>query len=132
IRRVVDGRTVARLDNQRVLRFSWDGTRVVTVPILSGSDVTLLEWQTGKVIWRQAGDPAMVGRPAFAMSQPNGTAMAIGVGRAASTRASRRRYAPGKRMPHPIINPLAPAATTTESSSTPCAITKSSSPGAMP
>jgi len=80
IRRVVDGRTVARLDNQRVLRFSWDGTRVVTVPILSGSDVTLLEWQTGKVIWRQAGDPAMVGRPAFAMSQPNGTAMAIGVG----------------------------------------------------
>jgi len=80
IRRVVDGRTVARLDNQRVLRFSWDGTRVVTVPVLSGSDLTLLEWQTSKVIWRQAGDPAMVGRPAFAMSQPNGTAMAIGVG----------------------------------------------------
>ena len=52
--------------------------------------------------------------------------------RAASTSASRRRYAPGKRMAQPIINPLAPAATTTESSSTPCAITKSSSPGAMP
>ena len=80
IRRTLDGRAMARLDDRRVLRFSWDGTRVVTVPILSGSDVTLLEWQTGKVIWRQAGDPAMVGRPAFAMSQPNGTAMAIGVG----------------------------------------------------
>jgi hypothetical protein len=80
IRRTLDGRTVARLDNQRVLRFSWDGTRVVTVPILSGSDVTLLEWQTGKQLWRQSGDPSMVGRPAFAMAQPNGTAMAIGVG----------------------------------------------------
>ncbi len=80
IRRTLDGRAVARLDDRRVLRFSWDGTRVVTVPILSGTDVTLLEWQTGKVLWRQAGDPAMVGRPAFAMAQPNGTAMAIGVG----------------------------------------------------
>ena len=80
IRRTLDGRAVARLDDRRVLRFSWDGTRVVTVPILSGSDVTLLEWQTGKVLWRLAGDPTMVGRPAFAMAQPNGTAMAIGVG----------------------------------------------------
>ncbi len=80
IRRTLDGRAVARLDDRRVLRFSWDGTRVVTVPILRGTDVTLLEWQTGKVLWRQAGDPTMVGRPAFAMAQPNGTAMAIGVG----------------------------------------------------
>ena len=80
IRRTLDGRAVARLDNRRLLRFSWDGTRVVTAPILSGSDVTLLEWQTGKVLWRLAGDPSMVGRPAFAMAQPNGTAMAIGVG----------------------------------------------------
>jgi hypothetical protein len=80
IRRTLDGRAVARLDNQRILRFSWDGTRVVTVPIVSGSDVTLLEWQTGKQLWRQSGGPATVGRPTFAMAQPNGTAMAIGVG----------------------------------------------------
>jgi hypothetical protein len=80
IRRTLDGRAMARLEDRRVLRFSWDGTRVVTVPILRGSDVTLLEWQTGKVLWRQAGDPTMVGRPAFAMAQPNGTAMAIRVG----------------------------------------------------
>jgi hypothetical protein len=80
IRRTLDGRMVARLDNRRVLRFSWDGMRVVTVPVFAGTDVTLLDWQTGKVLWRQAGDPAMVGRPAFAMAQPSGMAMAIGVG----------------------------------------------------
>ena len=80
IRRTVDGRTVAHLDNRRVLRFSWDGAWVVTVPVLTGGDVTFLNWQTGNVLWRQAGDPASVGRAAFAVAEPNGTAMAIGLG----------------------------------------------------
>jgi hypothetical protein len=80
IRRTLDGRVVARLDSQRVLRFSWDGTRVVTAPFFRGTEVTLLDWQTGKVLWRQAGDPATDYRPAFAMAQPNGPAMAIALG----------------------------------------------------
>jgi hypothetical protein len=80
IRRTLDGRTVARLDGRRVLRFSWDGMRVVTVPFFAGHDVTLLDWQTGKVLWRHAGDPGSDGAPAFAMAQPNGPAMAIALG----------------------------------------------------
>jgi hypothetical protein len=77
IRRTLDGGIVARLDGRRVLRFSWDGMRVVTVAIFTLDDVTLLDWQTGKVVWRSAG----AGRPAFAIAQPNGTAMAIALGR---------------------------------------------------
>jgi hypothetical protein len=80
IRRTLDGRTVARLDGRRVLRFSWDGMRVVTVPLFAGHDVTLLDWQTGNVLWRHAGDPGSDGAPAFAMAQPNGPAMAIAAG----------------------------------------------------
>src|ERR1700737_2445637 len=37
IRRTLDGRIVARLDNRRVVRFSWDGMRLVTLPVLSGN-----------------------------------------------------------------------------------------------
>src|ERR1700694_219455 len=80
IRRTLDGRSVARLDNRRVLRFSWDGMRVVTVDIAAGNDVTFLDWPTGKVVWRQAAHPAAAGLPAFTMAQPNGTAMAIALG----------------------------------------------------
>jgi hypothetical protein len=80
IRRIMDGRILARLDDRRVLRFSWDGLRVVTVPFFIGNDATLVEWQAGKVLWRQAGDPASGGRPTFAMAQPNGSAMVIAIG----------------------------------------------------
>jgi hypothetical protein len=80
IRRTLDGRIVARLDNRRVLRFSWDGMRVVTVAAYIGHDVTLLDWQTGKVLWGQAGDPGTDGRPAFAIAEPKGLAMAIALG----------------------------------------------------
>jgi hypothetical protein len=68
---------MARLDNQRVLRFSWDGTRVVTVGMFTLDDVRLVDWQTGNVVWRP---PANAGRPAFALAQPNGTAVAIALG----------------------------------------------------
>jgi hypothetical protein len=80
IRRTLDGRILARLDNRRVLRFSWDGMRVITVPLFAGHDVTLLDWQTGNVLWRHAGDPGTDDAPAFAMAQPNGPAMAIAIG----------------------------------------------------
>ena len=79
IRRTLDGKIVARLDNRRVVRFSWDGMRLVTLPFLSGNDVTLLDWQTGHILWQRAAD-ATDGRPAYAMAQPNGPAMAIAFG----------------------------------------------------
>lgn len=80
IRRMVDGRVLARLDNRRVLQFSWDGARVVTVPFFGAPDVTLLDWQTGKVLWRQVRDQATDGQPVYAMAQPNGPAMAVALG----------------------------------------------------
>jgi hypothetical protein len=80
IRRTVDGRVVARLDNRRVVQFSWDGLRVVTVPFFGAPDVTLLDWQTGKVLWRQARDLLSDGQPVYAIAQPSGPAMAIAFG----------------------------------------------------
>ena len=81
IRRTLDGRIVARLDNRRVLRFSWDGMRVVTAPAFTGNDVTLLDWQTQNVVWQQPRDTATDRRPIFSMAQPNGPAIAIALGR---------------------------------------------------
>ena len=78
IRRTVDGKVVADVANQRVLRFSWDDTRVVTVPAFAGlgrNDVELIEWQTGKTLWRQSGLNTYGN--AFALPQPNGPNMAI-------------------------------------------------------
>ncbi|HEX9095758.1 MAG TPA: Ig-like domain-containing protein [Candidatus Dormibacteraeota bacterium] len=81
IRRTSDGRVMARIDKQRVLRFSWDDRRVVTAPFFPGlgpTDVELLEWQTGKVLWRLPGSSATEGgRTVYAMPQPNGPSMAI-------------------------------------------------------
>jgi hypothetical protein len=81
IRRTLDGRIVARLDDRRVLRFSWDGMRVLTAPTFTGNDVTLLDWQTGNVVWRQPRDTATDRRPIFSMAQPNGPAVAFALGR---------------------------------------------------
>jgi len=78
IRRTLDGRIMGRLDNRRVLRFSWDGMRVVTVAMATGNDANLLDWQTGNVLWRPPADNT--GLPAFVAAQPNGTAMAIALG----------------------------------------------------
>ena len=79
IRRTVDGKVVANLANQRVLRFSWDDLRVVTVPAFAGlgpNDVQFIEWQTGKTLWRLSGSLNTYGN-AFALPQPNGPNMAI-------------------------------------------------------
>jgi hypothetical protein len=84
IRRIADGRVVARVDKQRILQFSWDSKRVVTAPFFMGmgpNEIALLDWQTGKILWRQPADPAIGGvRPVYAMAEPNGPAMAIAVG----------------------------------------------------
>jgi hypothetical protein len=79
IRRTVDGKVVANVANQRVLRFSWDDMRVVTIPAFTGpgpNHVELIEWQTGKTLWRQPGSSSTYGT-AFALPQPNGPNMAI-------------------------------------------------------
>jgi hypothetical protein len=84
IRRTSDGRVMARIDNQQVVRFSWDDRRVVTAQVFIGvgsNDIELVEWQTGKTLWRQLGNPAQQGaRPVAAIAQPNGLGMAIAFG----------------------------------------------------
>jgi hypothetical protein len=83
IRRTVDGKVVANLANQRVLRFSWDDTRVATGPGFDGlgaNDVELIEWQTGKSLWRHPGNTGTNGAGnVFAMAQPNGANIAIAI-----------------------------------------------------
>jgi hypothetical protein len=88
IRRTSDGRVMARIGNQQVVRFSWDDRRVVTAPVFLGvgpNDVELVEWQTGKTLWRGPGNPAQQGaRPVVAIAQPNGLGMAIAFGQPSS------------------------------------------------
>jgi hypothetical protein len=83
IRRTVDGKVVANVANQRVLRFSWDDMRVVTGPAFAGlgpNDTELIEWQTGKSLWRQSGNSGTNGGgTVYAMAQPNGPNIAIAV-----------------------------------------------------
>jgi len=79
IRRTNDGQVVGHAGTQRVLRFSWDDMRVVTgsLPGMSPTtNVELMEWQTGKTLWRQPGSPTTYGT-AYALPQPNGPNIAI-------------------------------------------------------
>jgi len=84
IRRTSDGELVARIDNRGVLRFSWDDMRLVAGPFFAGAgpgEVALIEWRTGKILWRQQGDATTNGgRPVFAIAQPSGPGMAIAIG----------------------------------------------------
>jgi len=84
IRRTSDGKVMARIDNQQVVRFSWDDMRVLAAPVFTGvgpNDIELVEWQTGKTLWRRPGNPAQQGaRPVVAIAQPNGLGMAIAFG----------------------------------------------------
>jgi hypothetical protein len=81
IRRTSDGKAVARLDKQRIVRFSWDDMRVVAAPFSPGTGpnaVELIEWQTGKTIWRQPGISGTDGGgTVYAMPQPKGPSIAI-------------------------------------------------------
>jgi len=78
IRRIADGRVVARLDKQWVAGFSWDGMRVVTAPFVTGIEteaVRVIDWQKGKILWQQVG-----GSPVNSMAQPNGPNVVISIG----------------------------------------------------
>ena len=83
IRRTSDGAIVARLKDQRVVQFSWDGQRVVTAPAYGSSqrnEIDLVDWQSGKVLWRLPGTSGTDGsQPVAAMAQPNGTKMVVAV-----------------------------------------------------
>ncbi|HKV29596.1 MAG TPA: Ig-like domain-containing protein [Candidatus Dormibacteraeota bacterium] len=82
IRRVSDGHEVARLDNQTVVAFSWDGSRVVTMPAIGTSapnEARLVDWQSGKVLWRLPG-PTTAGTAVYALPHPNGADLVVGIG----------------------------------------------------
>ncbi len=84
IRRVSDGKEVARLDNQRVVAFSWDGTRVVTMPApgsFGTNEARLVDWKSGSILWRLPGPPGSNGEEgASALARPNGTELVVAVG----------------------------------------------------
>ena len=83
MRRTADGQIVGQVGKQRVLRFSWDDLRVVTGPFFAGTgdDLALIEWQTGKTLWRQATSSGTSGGGAvYAMAQPSGPKIAIALG----------------------------------------------------
>jgi hypothetical protein len=84
IRRVSDGKEVARLDKQTVVAFSWDGSRVVTMPATgttAPNEARLVDWQSGKVLWRLAGPTGTSSSfPVFALARPNGTDVVVGIG----------------------------------------------------
>jgi hypothetical protein len=57
IRRTSDGAIVARLADQSVAKFSWDGSRVITYPAYGSAtnhEVRLVDWQRGQILWRMA------------------------------------------------------------------------------
>jgi hypothetical protein len=82
IRRTSDDAVVARLGSRRVIAFSSDGSLVLTAPALGSSgpvDVQLLNWRTGMVLWRLAGDPQASGQAIYSLAQPNGQSFIVGL-----------------------------------------------------
>jgi hypothetical protein len=80
IRRVSDGAIVARLQDQNVLTFSWNDQLVVTsgAPGTNRDEVDVLNWQTGKVLWRIHRPAGSVDdQPVYAFAQPNGTQVGV-------------------------------------------------------
>jgi Big-like domain-containing protein len=82
IRRISDGKQVGRLDNQTVVAFSWDGSRVVTeIPTIGTTipnEARLVDWQSGTVLWRLAAPSGNPGSSAvYALARPNGTDMVV-------------------------------------------------------
>jgi hypothetical protein len=84
IRRISDGKELARLDNQTVVAFSWDGSLVVTMPATGTSapnEARLVDWRSGKVLWRRPGPAGTTGGAAvYALARPNSTDLAVGIG----------------------------------------------------
>jgi hypothetical protein len=84
IRRTSDGTVVARLAGQSVVNFSWDGSRVITMPGLGSAgsqELRLVDWQRGQILWRQA-EPAGIAAGfayVYALARPSGTEMIVGI-----------------------------------------------------
>ncbi|MDQ6883639.1 MAG: hypothetical protein M3077_05290 [Candidatus Dormibacteraeota bacterium] len=89
IHRLSDGAVVARLTDQRVVGFSWDASLVITAPswgVQTPGEIRLLDWHSGAVLWRLAGNPAATGQlPVVALPQPNGKRFMVGVGNPSSS-----------------------------------------------
>ena len=81
IRRTSDGAVMARLDNRRVVRFSWDGGRVITGPMsadIGVNEIDLVDWRTGKTLWRlPSASNSGSDQAVFATAQPNGADMML-------------------------------------------------------
>jgi hypothetical protein len=84
IRRTSDGAVVARLAGQAVSAFSWDGSRVITMPAMGAADsheLRLVDWQRGRILWRLA-EPAGIA-PGLAyvstLARPGGTDVVVGI-----------------------------------------------------
>jgi hypothetical protein len=84
IRRTSDGAVVARLAGQAVSAFSWDGSRVITMPAIGASDsheLRLVDWQRGRILWRLA-EPAGVAPDlpyVSTLARPGGTDIVVGI-----------------------------------------------------
>jgi hypothetical protein len=84
IRRTSDGSIVARLSGQAVRAFSWDGSRVITMPGLGAADtheLRLVDWQRGRILWRQAVPAGIAPGYAYvsALARPGGTDVVVAI-----------------------------------------------------
>jgi hypothetical protein len=73
---------VATLNDQRVIRFSWDDKRVITAPAMENSgknEIDLVDWSARKVLWRLQGTTDLINQPVTAFAQPNGSAIMVAV-----------------------------------------------------
>jgi hypothetical protein len=86
IRRTSDGKVVAQLASQRVVAFSWDASRVITVPLVSAAgkdEAHLVDWLRNQILWRLPLEPGAADRATvFALTQPGGSKMAFSIGHA--------------------------------------------------
>jgi hypothetical protein len=85
IRRTVDGAVVGRLTGQSVVGFSWDGTRVVTIPAYQSAapnEVRVLDWQRSQILWRsslpQGAQPGLA--RVDVLARPDSADLAIAIG----------------------------------------------------
>ncbi|HEY0492675.1 MAG TPA: hypothetical protein VGD57_04320, partial [Candidatus Dormibacteraeota bacterium] len=81
-RRTSDDAVAANLGARRVVSFSSDGSLVLTAPAWGTTgpvDVQLLNWRTGVVLWRLAGDPQANGQSIYAIAQPGGSSFIVGL-----------------------------------------------------
>jgi hypothetical protein len=82
IRRVSDGVIVARLDGERVAAFSWDGSTVMLAPDYGSTrtEFRMLNWQTGKVLWKQPVSTNPERPYMSALPEPGGSGFVVGLG----------------------------------------------------